>query len=68
MTAAQLPQVPEWACHTTGVESIVFNTGLDEIQTESIPSVCSGYQSYAGNPAVMGATGTTFLNKILGIP
>ena len=31
VTAAQLPQVLESACHTTGVESIVFNMGLDEI-------------------------------------
>ena len=29
--AAQLPQVVECVCHTTGVESIVFITGLDEI-------------------------------------
>ena len=41
VTATQLPHVLEHACHTTGVESIVFNMGLDEIQTESIPSVCS---------------------------
>ena len=68
MTAAQLPQVLEWACHTTGVESIVCNTGLDEIQTESIPNVCSGYRSYAGSPAVLGTSGTTFLDKIPGIP
>ena len=45
-----------------------LNTGLDEIQTESIPSVCSGYQSYAGSQAVLVASGTTFLNKIPGIP
>ena len=31
VTAAQLPQVLKWACHTTGVESIVLNMGLDEI-------------------------------------
>ena len=31
VTAAQLPQVLEQACHTTGVESVVFNMGLDEI-------------------------------------
>ena len=41
----QLPQVLECACHTSGIESVVFNTGLDEIRTESIPIVCSGYQS-----------------------
>ena len=37
VTAAQLPQVLELACCTTGVKSIVFNTGLDEIL--SLPSV-----------------------------
>ena len=69
VTATQLPQALEHACHTPRVESVVFNTGLDdEIQTESIPSVCSGYQSYAGRPAVLGALDTTFLNKIPGIP
>ena len=31
ITVTQLPQVLECACHTTGVESIVFNMGLDEI-------------------------------------
>ena len=68
VTATQLPQVLECTCCTTGVESIVFNTALDEIQTESIPSVHSGYQSYTGGPAVLGASGTTFLNKIPDIP
>ena len=68
VTATQLPQVLEHVCHTTGVESIVFNMVLDEIQTESIPSVHSGYQSYAGGPAVLGASGTIFLNKIPGTP
>ena len=68
VTATQLPQALEPVHHTTGVKSVVFNTGLDEIQTESIFSVCSGYQSYAGGPAVLGASGTTFLNNIPGIP
>ena len=30
-TATQLPQVLEHTCHTTGVQSIVFNMGHDEI-------------------------------------
>ena len=68
VTAAQLPQVLEQACCTTGVESVVVNMGLDEMQTKSIPSVCNGYQSYAGGTAVPGASGTTFPNKIPGIP
>ena len=39
VTVTQLPQVLECAHCTTGVESVVFNTGFDEIQTESIPSI-----------------------------
>ena len=31
VNATQLPQVPEHMRHTTGVESIVLNTGLDKI-------------------------------------
>ena len=68
VTATQLPQVLECACLTTGVDSVVFNMGLNEIQAESIPSVHSAYQSYAGSPGVPGASGTSFLNKIPGIP
>ena len=68
VTAAQLPQVIEHVCHTTGVESVVFNTGLDEIRTDLNPSVHSQYHSYVGNPAVLGASGTTFLNKMPGMP
>ena len=30
VTAVQLPQVTKHAHHTTGIESVVFNTGLDE--------------------------------------
>ena len=67
VTATQLPQILECACCTTGVESVVFNTGFDEIQIESIPSIQSGYQSYSGCPAVLGTSGTSFLNKIPGI-
>ena len=68
VTAAQLPQVIEHACHTTGVESVVFNTRLDEMRTDSNPSIHSGYHSFAGGPTVLGASGTTFLNKMPGIP
>ena len=68
VTATQLPQALKSAHHTTGVESIVFNMVLDEIQTEYIPSVHSGYQSYAGGLAVLGASGTIFLNKIPDTP
>ena len=38
------------------------------MRSASNPSVYSGYHSYAGGPAVPGASGTTFLNKIPGIP
>ena len=65
--AAQLPQVIECVWSTTGVESVVFNTRLDEMRTDSNPSINSGYHGYAGSPAVSGASGTTFLNKMPGI-
>ena len=54
--------------HTTGVESVVFNTGVDNMRSDSNPSVHSGYHSYAGGPAVPEASGTTFLNIMSGIP
>ena len=68
VTAVQLPQVIKCTCHPTGLESVVFNTGLEEMKTDSNPSVHSGYHSYAGGPAVLGASGTMILNKIPGIP
>ena len=68
VTATQLPQVLEHVHCTTRVESVVFNTGLDGMRTESNPNVCSGYHSYSGGPAVPGASGTTFHNKVPGIP
>ena len=68
VTAAQLPQVIDCVCHTTGVESVVFKTRLDEMGTDSNPSICSGYHSYLGTPAVLGASGITFFNKMPGIP
>ena len=38
------------------------------MQSDSNQSVQSGYHSYAGGSAVPGASGTTILNKIPGIP
>ena len=38
------------------------------MQADSLHSVQSGYPSYVGGPAVLGALGTTILNKIPGIP
>ena len=51
-----------------GVESVVFNTRIDYMQSDSYESVQRGYHSYAGGPAVLGALGTTILNKIPSIP
>ena len=31
VTTAQLPQVIEHACHTTGVESVAFSTRIDDM-------------------------------------
>ena len=67
VTAAQLPQVIEHASCTAWVESVVFNTGLDEMRTDSNPSIHSGYHNYAGGPVVPGALGTMLLNKMPGI-
>ena len=56
MTAAQLPQVLEWACCTTGVESVVFNTRLDKYELSpflvsvvdtkvmQVAQLCQGHQ------------------------
>ena len=49
-----------------GVELVVFNTKIDDMRSDSNQSVQSGYHSYAGGPAVPGASGITFLNKIPG--
>ena len=68
VTATQLPQVIECAWDTTGVDLVVFNTRIDDIQSDSNQSVQSGYHNYAGGPAVLGASGTTILNKIPSIP
>ena len=49
VTTAQLPQVIEHACHITRVESVVFNTGLDEMKSDSNTSVHS-YATINGGP------------------
>ena len=41
---------------------------MDDLHSDSLQSVQSGYHSNVGGPAVPGASGTTILNKILGIP
>ena len=68
VTTAHLPQMKEHACCTTGVESVVFNTRIDGMQSDFNQSVQRGYHGYAAGPAVLGASGTTFLNKIPRIP
>ena len=54
VTAMQIPQVIECAHQITSIKSIVINTRLDDVRTDSNPSVHSGYHSYAGSPAVLG--------------
>ena len=68
VTTTQLPQVIENAWHTTGVDSVVFNTRINDMHSDSNQSVKNGYHNYGGSPAVPGASGTTFLNKIPSIP
>ena len=67
VTTAQLPQVIECAPHITGVESVVFNTRLDEIKSDSNPSVHS-YAAMNGGSSVQGVSGITFLNKMPRLP
>ena len=64
----QLPQMAECAWHTTGVDSVMFNTRLYDMHSDSNQSVQSGYLNYAGGPVVLGALGTTILKKIPSIP
>ena len=68
VTAVQLPQVIKHVCCTIGIESVVFNTRVDDMRSDSNPSVHSGYHSYIGSPAVPRTSGTTFPNKMPGIP
>ena len=68
VTAAQLPQVIKHAHHTTVVDSVVFNTRIDGVRSDSNPSVHSGYHSYAGGPSVLGVSGTIFLSKMARLP
>ena len=67
VTTAQLPQVIECAPHITGVESVVFNTRLDEMKSDSNPSVHS-YAAMNGGSSVQGVSVTTFLNKMPRLP
>ena len=53
---------------SVGVESVVFNNRMDDLHSDSLQSVQSGYHSNVASPAVLGALGPTILNKIPGIP
>ena len=63
VTAVKLSHVTVCAWHTNGVESVVFNTSVDEMQSDSNQNVQSFYYSYVGGPAVPGASGPTILKK-----
>ena len=41
---------------------------MDGLYFDSLQIVQSGYHSNVASPALLGATGPTILNKILGIP
>ena len=68
VTTDQLPQVIEHVHHTTGLESVVFNTRIGNMLSDSNQSAQSGYHSYVGGPAVLEASGITILNIFPGIP
>ena len=51
-----------------GVESVVFNNRMDDLHSDSLLSVQSGYHSNTASPAVLGVPDPTILNKISGIP
>ena len=63
VTTVQLLKVKERACHTTRVESVVVNTRVDEMKSDSNPSVHS-YAAMNGHPSVQGVFGPTFVNKM----
>ena len=68
LTTSKLPQVIECVWHNKGVDLVVFNNRIDDMHSDSNQSVQSGYHHYVGSPAVLGASGTTILNKIPSIP
>ena len=68
VTMTQLPHVPECAQCTVGVESVTFNHRTDDLHSDSLQSIHSGYHSHVTSPFMPGVTCPTILNKILGIP
>ena len=67
VTTAWLPQVIKHAHHITGVESVVFNTRLDEMKSDSNASVHS-YAAMNGGQSMQGVSGPTFLSKMPRLP
>ena len=51
ITTAQIPQVIEHVCHNMGVESVVFNTRIDDVQYDSNHSCARGtrYHTFEQN-------------------
>ena len=68
VTMAQLPHVLECTQCIIGIESVVVNNRMDDLHSDSLQSVQSGYHSKAASPAVLGVSGPTILNKILCMP
>ena len=68
VTVAQLSHVLECAQCIVGMESVVFNNRMDDLHSDSLQSVQSGYHSNMTSPTVIGAPGPTILNKLPGIP
>ena len=68
VTMAQLPHVLECMQHIAGVELVFSNNRMDDLHSDSLQHIQSGYCSTVASPAVVGALDPTFLKKILGIP
>ena len=65
---SQLPCVIQYVWQIREVESVVFNNRMDDLQSDLIHSLQSGYPGTVGSPAVLGASGATILYKLPGIP
>ena len=63
----KLPHVLEHAQCTVGVESVVFNHRTDNLHSDLLQSIHSGYHSNVASLAMLGATCPTILYKIPGI-
>ena len=63
VTMAQLPHVLECEWHIVGVELVVFNNRMDDLHSDSLQSVQSGYHSNAASSSVLGAPGQPIWTK-----